>query len=93
MNKNQDRIQCDVDQPVFTRRCDIAGNGIYRTFRQQVYARILPMGNFRGGAGLRCLLVLSVLHGIGRPVFRILIRYERQLAALYRWLQRVREKS
>lgn len=93
MNKDPNRTQNESDQMVVSRRYDLTGNGIFRTFWQQVHTRVIPMGNFSGGAGLRCLLVLSVLHAVGQPVFRILIRFERQLSALYRLLERVRGKG
>lgn len=86
-------MQNDIEQTVLSGRYDLTGNGISRTFLQQVYSRVIPMGNFSGGAGLRCLLVLLVLHGVGRPVFRVLIRFERQLSSLYRLLERARGRG
>ena len=68
---------------------DLSGNGILRVFRQQVTAKFIPMGNYRGGAGLKCLLVFSVLHYLGKPIFLVLIRFERQLS----WLYKLRESK
>ena len=92
MNKEHTGLKAQACRSVLTERYDLAGNGILRTFFHQVYARVVPLGNYRGGAGLRCLLVLSVLHSVGQPIFRVLIRYERHLSRLYRLLERVRGK-
>ena len=77
-----------MNQPLLDKRYDLSGNSMLRVFRQQVTAKIIPMGNYRGGAGLKCLLVFTVLHYLGRPVFFILIRFERQLSRLYKLRER-----
>lgn len=76
-----------MNRPLLSSLYDLTGNSILRVFRQQVTAKFIPMGNYRGGAGLKCLLVFSVLHYLGKPIFLVLIRFERQLS----WLYRLRE--
>ena len=78
------------DIPLLTKRYDLAGNSILRTFRHQLLAKFIPLGNYQGGAGIRCLLTLSVLHYFGGILFHFLIRFERQAAALYRIRERVK---
>lgn len=82
-----------MKQPVLTKRFDLAGNTVPRVFRHQVLARLIPMGNYRGGAGFRCLLVFTVLHYLGGPLFRVLIRFERELAGLYKLKERLQKKG
>jgi len=78
-----------MSKPLLNSLYDLSGNGILRVFRQQVTAKFIPMGNYRGGAGLKCLLVFSVLHYLGKPIFLVLIRFERQLS----WLYKLRESK
>lgn len=78
---------------VLSRRCDLTGNPLPRLIRHQLTARFIPLGNYRGGAGLRCLVILAVLHYLGRPLFPVLVRFERQLAALYRIRERMQGRG
>lgn len=82
-----------MDRSVLHKNGDITGNPILRVFRHQLLARCLPLGNYRGGAGFRCLVIFSLLHYLGRPLFGVLIRYERQLNALYRLRERLRQRK
>lgn len=68
---------------ILSRQFDIDGNGIGRVVRLCGFARFVPIGNLRGGPGLRCLLVLLVLHFAGRQLFSILIRQEQRLQRMY----------
>ncbi len=71
-------------------RHDIEGNGFWRVFRLNVLNKVLALGNYRFGIGLRPALVLMVLHYLGRPVFSLLIRYEPQFHRLYQILRKER---
>lgn len=82
-----------MNRPVLNQRCDLAGNSVLRVLRHQLLARILPLGNYRGGAGMKCLVIFSVLHYLGRPLFRVLVRYERRLHSLYRLRERFFRKG
>ena len=80
-----------MDRSVLNKRNDLIGSPILRVFRHQMLARCLPLGNYRGGAGFRCLVIFSLLHYLGRPLFGVLVRYERQLNALYRLREKLRQ--
>lgn len=68
-----------------------AGRGdILRLGRLYLLDRVIPLGNFAGGPGWRCLATMTVLHFIGKPLFIILVRYETQLTAFYRRLKDIR---
>ena len=82
-----------MKQPVFSKRNDLTGNSVLRVCCQQVLARVIPTGNYRGGAGGRCLAVFIVLHYAGRPLFRVLIRFERQLSLVYKVKERFTDGS
>jgi len=92
MNKQKGTMEV-MEQPVLTKRFDLAGNTVARVCRHQVRARLIPMGNYRGGAGFRCLLVFAVLHYLGGAMFQVLIRFERQLVFLYRMKGRMHERG
>ena len=66
-----------------TDRQDLAGFGIFRVMRLLILSRLVPLGNLAGGGGLRCLVTLAVLHAFGKPLFRLLVRYEHRLHSLY----------
>ena len=66
-----------------TDRQDLAGFGVFRAIRLLILSRIVPLGNLAGGGGVRCLVTLAVLHGCGKLVFRLLVRYEHRLHSLY----------
>jgi hypothetical protein len=69
---------------------DIAGNSFFRTFRLNVLNKMIPLGDYRFGIGLRPALVLLVLHYFSRPVFHLLIRYEPQFHRLYQIMKKRR---
>ena len=67
---------------MLTKRFDLAGSEISRMIRILVFNRLIPVGNLAGGAGIRCLLVLAILHVLGRPIFRLLVQQEQRIHAL-----------
>lgn len=71
-----------------TIRHDIRGNSFFRVVRLNVMNKLVPLGNYRHGVGLRPALVLLVLHYFSRPLFHLLIRYEHQLHRIYQKLRR-----
>lgn len=82
-----------MNRPLLNKRFDLTGNSVLRVFRHQLLARCLPLGNYRGGAGMKCLVIFSVLHYLGRPLFLVLVRFERQLHSLYRLRERFSRKA
>ena len=71
-----------------TSRYDITGNSFFRVLRFNVFNKVVPTGNYRMGTGLRPGMTLLLLHWFGRPLFRLLIRYEPQLHRLYQKLKK-----
>jgi len=69
-------------------RFDISGNSFFRVLRLNLVNTLIPTGNYRMGTGLRPGLTLLFLHWLGRPLFRLLIRYEPQLHRLYQKLKK-----
>ena len=69
---------------VQNKRCDLEGLEISRLVKTAIFSKIIPMGNFRGGPGGRCLVVLSLLHYAGYPVYLLLARYGHRLRFLKR---------
>lgn len=65
-------------------RYDLGGLEISRLIKTVIFSKIMPMGNFRGGPGGRCLVVLALLHYLGYPVYRILAQYGHRLRFLKR---------
>ena len=75
---------------ILTGRFDLAGSEISRVIRILMFNRLIPVGNLAGGGGVRSLLVLAVLHFLGRPIFRLLIKQERRVHALHRVINRLK---
>lgn len=69
---------------------DVRGNNFFRVVRLNALNKILPLGNYRHGVGLRPALVLLVLHNLGKPIFMLLIRHEQRL---HRFYQLIRNKQ
>ncbi len=62
---------------------DIGRGEIVRISRLSLLNKFIPLGHLGGGPGLRCLLVLFVVHRFGGLVFRILMFEEERLTRLY----------
>jgi hypothetical protein len=67
---------------VLTGRYDLQGNEVSRLGKTALLSKWLPLGNFRGGPGGRCLLTLVVLHYFGGIIYFILAKYGDRLALL-----------
>jgi hypothetical protein len=73
---------------VFNRRFDLAGNEASRLIRLSSFGKLVPIGNWRGGPGLRCLIVVSTLHYLGYPLYWLNAKYGHKLGYLKRILKR-----
>ncbi|MCP3931681.1 MAG: hypothetical protein GY705_21575 [Bacteroidetes bacterium] len=60
-----------------TTRFDINGNSIVRLTGFYLLSRIIPMGDNRGGPGIKCLLVLGLFQYWGRQVYWADTRFHR----------------
>ena len=67
---------------------DLTSSPIGRVFSHYLLSRIIPMGMYRGGGGLKCLLIFSVTHYFGKPIFWFVTRFEPYMARLYRLKER-----
>ena len=56
-------------KPVNTGNYDLSGNTVERQFAHWIRGKVRIMGNYHGGAGLKCLLSLWVLHRLGKPLY------------------------
>jgi hypothetical protein len=64
---------------VLNKRYDLQGNEITRLWKTILFSKCIPVGNLRGGPGLRCLVTLTVLHYFGGIVYRVQARYGHKL--------------
>ena len=77
---------------IFSDRYDIEGSSVFRLCQFAVLAKFFPVGNLRGGPGIRCLVVLAVLHSFGARIFTLAIRQEARLHRLYQAINRFRRR-
>lgn len=69
---------------------DLRGLELARLIKIALIGKYVPMGNFRGGPGLRCLAVLGILHYLGYPLYLLLARYGHRLQLLRRLAGKLR---
>jgi hypothetical protein len=81
----QDRVRDRLFQPT--------GMEIGRSGRLFALSRIVPLGNWAGGPGWRCIVVLWLSHNCGRILFPVFVRYERELSLLFRKIRRLHHKD
>jgi hypothetical protein len=72
---------------LFNRNYDIEGNELARVCRTYFRSRVIPLGSFGTGPGLRCLLVFTVLHYFSAPVFYVFVRKENTVRRIYQKLK------
>jgi len=69
-------------------RFDVTGHETLRLIKLSAFGKIIPVGNWRGGPGLRCLVIVSVLHYFGYPLYWLNARYGHKLGLLKRFVRR-----
>ncbi|NKB60779.1 MAG: hypothetical protein GKR95_01105 [Gammaproteobacteria bacterium] len=62
-------MMSDQKQPTLSRNYEISGNTIPRQFRHWTRMKTGVMGNYDTGPGLKNLIILWVLHKVGKPIF------------------------
>lgn len=77
---------------VLNKQYDLKGLEISRLVKFALMAKFVPMGNFRGGPGARCLVVLSLLHFFGYPLYFLHARYGENLRPLIRIVAKFRNR-
>ncbi|WP_457576698.1 hypothetical protein [Desulfomarina sp.] len=74
---------------VLTKRYDLQGNELARLAKTALLSKWIPLGNFRGGPGARCLVTLAVLHYFGRILYWLLGRHGDRLRLLKKVKNRI----
>lgn len=77
---------------IFTTSYDLCGNSVGRLARLCAMAKFVPIGNLRGGPGLRWLVTMLLLHTFGRGLFGLIIRQEQRLHRLYQLRHSLRRR-
>ncbi|PID75762.1 MAG: hypothetical protein CSA20_02365 [Deltaproteobacteria bacterium] len=67
---------------VCNKKFEIRGMEMSRLLRLFAFALFLPIGNMRGGPGLRCCAVLCFLHYFGYPAYFVYLKYGERLRFL-----------
>jgi hypothetical protein len=75
---------------VLNKRYELTGYEHSRLLKMALIGKVVPIGNLRGGPGVRCLAVLTVLHYLGHPGYWILVRYGHRLQFLRRIVNKLR---
>lgn len=71
-------------EKIRNRNYDLSSNPMGRVFRHFLLSRMIPLGCYQRGGGLKCLLVLWVSTVLGRPLYYLAARFERTVARLRR---------
>jgi len=75
---------------VLNKRFELTGNEFSRLLGMSLFGKFIPIGNLRGGPGLRCLAVLTLLHYCGYPGYWIKAKYGHRLQFMRRIVNRIR---
>ncbi|MGW8195540.1 MAG: hypothetical protein ACWGOX_14885 [Desulforhopalus sp.] len=79
-------------KPVYNHRFDLRGNELSRMVKVGLFGKFVPIGNLRGGPGMRCLAVLFILHYLGYPLYWLNARYGQGLGPVKRLVGRLRNR-
>ena len=71
---------------------DLRGVEISRLGKTALFAKIIPVGNLRGGPGIRCLFVLTVLHYFGGVLYWANAKYGHRLQPVRRLFSQLRQQ-
>lgn len=66
---------------------DLDGNRVDRVAATAFIGKYIPLGNLAGGPGIRCLMVLTLLHNLGYPLYYVVARYGERLRFVKRVLR------
>lgn len=75
---------------VVNKRFDLTGNEFSRLLGMSLFAKFMPIGNLGGGPGLRCLIVLTLLHYLGYPGYWVVAKYGHRLKFIKRLANKLR---
>jgi len=77
------------NKEMFNHRYDLAGGTMFRLIKHLLIHKFIPLGNLFGGPGAKCLIMLFLLHYLGRPIYWILTRWERPLRFMYARVRKI----
>ncbi|MBL8498185.1 hypothetical protein ABF87_04360 [Nitrosomonas sp. JL21] len=75
---------------VLKKNYDLQGLEIFRVVKIALISKILPIGNFATGPGVRFLIILSLLHHFGYPIYLLLARFGQRVNILRQISARLR---
>ena len=75
---------------VLKKNYDLQGLEISRLLKMAFISKILPLGNFSTGPGARFLIILSLLHYAGYPIYALLARIGHRINLLRQISARLR---
>lgn len=75
---------------VLKKNYDLQGLEIFRIVKITLIGKILPMGNLSTGPGTRFLIILSMLHYFGYPLYLLLARFGHRVRVLRQISTRLR---
>ena len=71
-----------MSKKIMSTRFDLGTSSMFRVLHHYTLSRFVPMGVYRGGPGLKCILVLIATIVVGRPLYYLSLRFERPTAFL-----------
>ncbi len=83
-------LRVDQMKTTLNKRYDLTGNEISRLGKNILLSKFIPIGNLRGGPGLRCLVTLAILHYFGGVLYQVQARYGHRLQPLRRLAEKFR---
>ena len=72
-----------ANRPITNRYGDIEGGTLFRLFRLYVLFKFLPIVNIGTGPTLLFVSKAIALHYLSRPIYRLAVRFEKQVARFF----------
>jgi hypothetical protein len=77
---------------VMTKDFELRGISHCRLLRLSLFARVIPIGNLGGGAGLRCLVAIAIRHYFGN-IFYVVKARDHRIFNRFKMLLRMYRKT
>ena len=78
-----------MSKKIMSTRFDLSTSSMSRVLHHYTLSRFIPMGVYRGGPGLKCIVVLMATIVVGRPLYYLSLRFERPTNFLRRLKNRI----
>jgi len=75
--------------PLFNTRYDLSNSGLPRFIKHIVLNRFMMIGNIFGNPGIRNLIILTLLHYLGRPIYWLKSRWGRYFGYMAKLLRKL----